>query len=294
MSRAITTATSFTIEDWRAVYKAAGISADEPGQAAIDKVTSVAGTFGLSFEDFGKRMAGWSEATFEEPGQRVGYWRPTEHPRHLRPEESHNYSQLLAAKSGQHVSRYISDYDFKRTGTATKAEFLEREVAVDVARYEALNALPWPHATTWDPDIKARVLKHLRRGTVKHSWCGYSTCRICGAALGSTCLTDGEWIWPDGLDHYVKEHDVALPAEFIAHALKSKAIRVDIVLMTEDDPEATVADKRLMQCGVSLRRLVGVGLVLDDAVRLCRFTTEQKANEAASRIMAMVDRKSVV
>lgn len=289
MSRVITIATSFDLEDWRAVYKAAGISSDEPGQAAIDKVTSVAGTFGLSFEDFGKRMAGWSEATFEEPGQRVGYWRPTEHPRHLRPEESSNYSQLQAAKRGQHVSRYISDYDFKRTGTATKTEFLEQEVAVDVARYEALNALPWPHATTWDPDIKAQVLKHLRSGTVKHSWCGYSTCRICGATLGSTCVTDGAWTWPDGLSHYVEEHDAGLPAEFIEHALKAtQPTRVDVLEMTLDDPEMTVADKRFIKSGIQIWRLVGVGIVLDEQVRLCRFTTEQKAGEAASRIMAMV------
>lgn len=216
MSRITTTATSFDIEDWRAVYKAAGISADPPSQSAIHNVALVAGTFGLSPEEFGKRMAGWSEATFENPGKRVGYWRPTEHPRHLRPEDAHNYSYLQAALGGQHVARYISAYDFKRTGTTSLEEFLAQEVAAEVARYEALNALPWPHATAWDPDTKARVVAHLYRGTVLHSWCGWSSCRICGKANnGSTCLTDGTWIWPEGLAHYVEAHDACLPAEFV-------------------------------------------------------------------------------
>lgn len=36
-----------------------------------------------------------------------------------------------------------------------------------------------------------------------------------------TCLelSDGVWVWPDGLAHSVDDHDVRLPAEFAVHAI---------------------------------------------------------------------------
>jgi hypothetical protein len=41
---------------------------------------------------------------------------------------------------------------------------------------------------------------------------GWSSCRFCGAANGSVELTDGEhFVWPEGLAHYVSDHDVRLP-----------------------------------------------------------------------------------
>ncbi|MFT5048691.1 MAG: hypothetical protein ACI8QZ_000078 [Chlamydiales bacterium] len=33
--------------------------------------------------------------------------------------------------------------------------------------------------------------------------------------MGSRCLTDGEWVWPEGLAHYVEAHHVRLPDEFL-------------------------------------------------------------------------------
>jgi hypothetical protein len=33
--------------------------------------------------------------------------------------------------------------------------------------------------------------------------------------MGSRDLTDGIWIWPEGLVHYVETHHLALPAEFM-------------------------------------------------------------------------------
>jgi len=40
---------------------------------------------------------------------------------------------------------------------------------------------------------------------------GYSTCRICGQLNGTSELTDGRFIWPEGLPHDVRDHQVALP-----------------------------------------------------------------------------------
>jgi hypothetical protein len=51
-----------------------------------------------------------------------------------------------------------------------------------------------------------------------HGFMGYSTCRICGKHdNGNLELTDGTYIWPSGLEHYVREHAVRLPDEFVAH-----------------------------------------------------------------------------
>ena len=42
-------------------------------------------------------------------------------------------------------------------------------------------------------------------------------CRICGQENGALELTDGTWCWPDGLAHYLRDHDVRLPQVFVDH-----------------------------------------------------------------------------
>lgn len=48
---------------------------------------------------------------------------------------------------------------------------------------------------------------------------GYSFCRFAcdapPALMGDSDLTDGEWVWPEGLAHYVDAHSVLLPDEFV-------------------------------------------------------------------------------
>jgi len=41
-------------------------------------------------------------------------------------------------------------------------------------------------------------------------------CRFCGREIGFRELTDGRWVWPEGLGHYVEAHDVRLPEAFLA------------------------------------------------------------------------------
>ncbi|MEU4164815.1 hypothetical protein [Actinoplanes sp. NPDC026670] len=72
------------------------------------------------------------------------------------------------------------------------------------------------------------VVAYLRSGTEVAAFAGFSACRICGAANGSTELTDGEhFVWPEGLAHYVEAHDVRLPDEVIAVARRGPARPVD-------------------------------------------------------------------
>ena len=75
----------------------------------------------------------------------------------------------------------------------------------------------------WSSAERASVVDHLRdgrsfalRGDVQ---AGFSTCRICDTIDGSGEYTDGVYVWPEGLMHYVAAHDVRLPEEFVAHVL---------------------------------------------------------------------------
>jgi len=74
-------------------------------------------------------------------------------------------------------------------------------------------------------DEASVVLAYLRRGVVVERYRGFSWCRCrCGIEspnMGSCDLSDGEWLWPEGLSHYVEVHRVGLPAEFVARAAGS-------------------------------------------------------------------------
>jgi hypothetical protein len=71
----------------------------------------------------------------------------------------------------------------------------------------------------WLAAEKEQILAYLRSGWTWAHWRGHSYCRFqCGIShseMGSRCLSDGIWVWPEGLPHYVQEHDVYLPYEFI-------------------------------------------------------------------------------
>lgn len=69
------------------------------------------------------------------------------------------------------------------------------------------------------PADREAIAAYLRRGHKYAGWRGVSYCRFrCGIddfEMGSRCLTDGAWVWPEGLPHYVEAHSVLLPEEFI-------------------------------------------------------------------------------
>jgi hypothetical protein len=73
----------------------------------------------------------------------------------------------------------------------------------------------------WDADERELIVEFLRRGFVARTYMGYSHCRICSVANGALELSDGVYVWPDGLAHYVSDHDVKPPQEFIDHALSA-------------------------------------------------------------------------
>lgn len=65
----------------------------------------------------------------------------------------------------------------------------------------------------WDSVERSKVIRYLMTGRFVTAYMGSSRCRFCGQTNGSTELTDGVWLWPDGFAHYLEEHDVKPPQE---------------------------------------------------------------------------------
>lgn len=83
------------------------------------------------------------------------------------------------------------------------------------------NHLPHPKDfidTTWDVAEKELVISYLDTAPQVISCNGLSYCRLCEKDdNGSRCLADDEYIWPEGFSHYIREHSVRPPKEFIKH-----------------------------------------------------------------------------
>ncbi len=73
----------------------------------------------------------------------------------------------------------------------------------------------------WDLAERRLVAQYLDSGERAVDWMGLSWCRFhCGIEepeMGASDFSDGVWLWPEGLTHYVLEHAVRLPDEFIHH-----------------------------------------------------------------------------
>jgi hypothetical protein len=61
------------------------------------------------------------------------------------------------------------------------------------------------------------------------------TCGIADSSMGSRDLTDGTWVWPQGLAHYVEVHNVMLPQEFIDHVLAGASFSQPVESQSYDD-----------------------------------------------------------
>ena len=76
-------------------------------------------------------------------------------------------------------------------------------------------------APSWDTQEREEVASYLRSGVVAGVEMGYDECLFeCGInppQLGSKHLTDGVWVWPESLVHYVQSHAVKPSAAFLDH-----------------------------------------------------------------------------
>ncbi len=79
--------------------------------------------------------------------------------------------------------------------------------------------------STWDTREKEKVASYLGSGVVSGVELAYYACLFeCGIdppQLGSMDLTDGVWVWPESLVHYVQSHAVKPPEAFLNHMRKN-------------------------------------------------------------------------
>ncbi len=101
----------------------------------------------------------------------------------------------------------------------------KRLVRIGLWRSDSEPHLPDPRALideTWDQEQRLDVIDYLRRGFVSAGYMGFHRCRLCGVPAGSLELSDGTYVWPEGLVHYVEAHSVRLPAEVVEHIQRAR------------------------------------------------------------------------
>ena len=75
--------------------------------------------------------------------------------------------------------------------------------------------LPQELRTEYSPGEGEALATYLEAGAAFKEYRGLSWCRYgCSAPNGSREFTDGKWVWPEGLAHYVRRHPIVLPREF--------------------------------------------------------------------------------
>ncbi|MCA8914742.1 MAG: hypothetical protein KDB90_04955 [Planctomycetes bacterium] len=99
--------------------------------------------------------------------------------------------------------------------------------------------LPQVLQTEYSTEQRNRLSQYLREGSRINQYRGYSWCRFgcgeCDEKMGSAELTDGTWVWPEGLAHYVSEHSVSLPAEFVNGIRSRKPLAADAESPVSDE-----------------------------------------------------------
>lgn len=100
---------------------------------------------------------------------------------------------------------------------------------------------PWPEQTPClNPNLDI-LIEYLSIGTIESFEYGYATCRLCGLycdEMGCCSLTDGKYVWPEGLSHYLTHHNIILPQEFIDYALtniSTQRIKYKNRIMTREE-----------------------------------------------------------
>lgn len=76
----------------------------------------------------------------------------------------------------------------------------------------------------YTPGLAHKLGTYLESGRFFTSYLGTSRCRFgCPGDRGTAELTDGVWVWPEGLAHYVRNHPVALPTDLVRDATSAKS-----------------------------------------------------------------------
>lgn len=74
--------------------------------------------------------------------------------------------------------------------------------------------------SSWDMGERIKVIRYLRDGKFTGEHQNLARCRMgCKSSygMGRHDMTDGSFVWPEGLAHYIECHSVKPPEEFVQH-----------------------------------------------------------------------------
>lgn len=90
-----------------------------------------------------------------------------------------------------------------------------KSLAHDHADLPTLQAATDPD---WNPEDRNLLIAYLTHSPTVVSSMSVSGCLLCEYEVPSLCYhSDGIWLWPDSLAHYVRSHHVVLPSAFVHH-----------------------------------------------------------------------------
>jgi hypothetical protein len=107
----------------------------------------------------------------------------------------------------------------------------------------------WPDVrsfvdSSWNVDEQQAVIDWLESGVEIRFFLGRSLCRLCGQPNGAAEASDGTYLWPVGLTHYVREHSVRLPMRLVERAGQRPPVdRNRLEAAAREDEEVTVDDE---------------------------------------------------
>jgi hypothetical protein len=71
---------------------------------------------------------------------------------------------------------------------------------------------------SWEPDDKDQLVTYLTQTVVVEATTWMTTCPLCPSELPTlNYQSDGVWLWPQSLAHYVVWHSVVIPDRFAEH-----------------------------------------------------------------------------
>jgi hypothetical protein len=84
--------------------------------------------------------------------------------------------------------------------------------------YEELPFLTSAVDPLWEPEDKDRLVSYLEQSPIVVTSSPSSRCLLCPSEVPTLCYqSDGAWLWPKSLAHYVREHSIVLPERFVQH-----------------------------------------------------------------------------
>jgi hypothetical protein len=117
---------------------------------------------------------------------------------------------------------YWRDPHAQPPGPELSRSLAPEELATLQEAYDYACRLPMPQDVVdpgWEAGRRSEIVAYLKAGHGVASYLGYSFCRLdCGTPeeeMGTKDLSDGTWVWPEGLSHYVEVHAIRLPDEFV-------------------------------------------------------------------------------